>query len=222
MSTESGENPKDRLGALKPPLTLVPPAAIIVGSKVMGLGAKKYGPYNWRQKKVRYTVYLEAAMRHILSALDGEELDPESGQPHVGHAFACMAILLDAKATGNLVDDRPTPGVAGKLIAELTEKAPQEAALRQLIEKVAELSGTTPPPAPRKTLGEMVGIGTLRCLKPDCTITIPHGHTAFPDPRQESYPTNVPVRERYAGQLDERPDCTICGRPCGDDHTAMG
>lgn len=120
--TETGENPKDRLGLKKPPLRLVPPAALLYMAKVMGLGAAKYGPYNWRQKKVRYTVYLEAAMRHILSALDGEEIDPESGQPHVAHAAACMAIVLDAKATGNLVDDRPTPGVAAKLIAEMTEK----------------------------------------------------------------------------------------------------
>jgi len=33
-----------------------------------------------------------------------------------------MGILLDAEATGNLIDDRPTPGPAGKLIEQLTEK----------------------------------------------------------------------------------------------------
>lgn len=120
--SEQGINPKDILGLKKAPLRLFPPAALIIGSKVMALGAAKYGPYNWREKKVRYTVYLEAAMRHILTAQDGEEIDPESGQPHIAHALCCMAILLDARATGNLVDDRPTPGVAGKLIAELTEK----------------------------------------------------------------------------------------------------
>lgn len=105
----------------KPPLRLVPAAALIFMSKVMALGAKKYGPYNWRENKVRYTIYLEAAMRHILSALDGEEIDPESGQPHVAHVASCMAILLDAKATGNLVDDRPIPGAAAYLIKLLTE-----------------------------------------------------------------------------------------------------
>ena len=119
---DDGSNPKDRIGLTKPPLRLIPAPALIKMAMVMGLGASKYGPYNWREKKVRYTVYLEAALRHVFSALDGEEIDPESGQPHTAHAMACMAIILDAQATGNLVDDRPTPGVTAKLIAELTKK----------------------------------------------------------------------------------------------------
>lgn len=122
MATDDGTNPKDLIGEKKPPLWLVPASATIYESKVFALGAKKYGPYNWREKKVRATVYLTAAMRHILSSLDGEDIDPESGQPHIAHARACTGILLDALATGNLVDDRPTKGVAAKLIAELTEK----------------------------------------------------------------------------------------------------
>ena len=121
LSEAFGVNPKDLLGLKKPPLRLVPAAGIIYVSRVMGLGAAKYGPYNWRGNAIRYTVYVEAAMRHLLAALDGEEVDPESGQPHAAHAAACMMILLDAKATGNLVDDRPTPGAAARLLAELTE-----------------------------------------------------------------------------------------------------
>lgn len=117
---DEGVNPKDLLGLKKPPLRLVPAAAIIYMSRVMALGAEKYGPYNWRTKKIRRTVYLEAAMRHMIQALDGEDLDPESGMPHEAHAAACMGILLDALATGNLVDDRPTPGAAAELIRELT------------------------------------------------------------------------------------------------------
>jgi hypothetical protein len=36
--------------------------------------------------------------------------------------MACLAILLDAKATGNLIDDRPTPGCTEKLLKDLTVK----------------------------------------------------------------------------------------------------
>jgi hypothetical protein len=118
----STTNPKDILGMKKPPLRLIPPAGLLHVAKVMGLGATKYGPFNWRDKDVRRSIYLEAAMRHILSDLDGEEIDPESGQPHAAHAASCMLILMDAKATGNLVDDRPKPGATARLIAELTEK----------------------------------------------------------------------------------------------------
>jgi hypothetical protein len=117
-------NPKDLIGDTKPQLQLVPPALSICVSKVMALGAKKYGSFNWRTKKVRHSVYLAAALRHILQALDGEKIDPESGQPHEAHAAACMAILLDAKELGCLVDDLPPPGPAAKLIARLTETKP--------------------------------------------------------------------------------------------------
>jgi hypothetical protein len=115
-------NPKDLLGVLKPQVNLVPSALILRVAKVMELGAKKYGPFNWRTKKVRLTVYAAAAMRHILQLLDGENTDAESNQTHAAHAAACMGILLDAEATGNLIDDRAMAGPAGKLISELTEK----------------------------------------------------------------------------------------------------
>lgn len=113
-----GENPKDRLGVKKARLSLVPAAALIETARVFELGARKYGAYNWRGNAVRQTVYLEAAMRHILAALDGEATDPESGAAHEAHALACMAIILDARATGNLSDDLPPPGAAGRLIRE--------------------------------------------------------------------------------------------------------
>ena len=89
-------NPKDLIGDKKPRLCLVPPALSIYVAKVMVHGAEKYGPFNWRANKVRRTVYLEAALRHILAALDGEDADAESGVPHEAHAAACMGIILDA------------------------------------------------------------------------------------------------------------------------------
>ncbi len=116
-------NPKDAIGDTKPQIHLVPPGALVYTAKVMELGARKYGPYNWRQQPVRRTVYLSALLRHALRALDGEDVDPESGMPHEAHIVACAAIILDAMATGNLLDDRPTPGVAGRLIEDLTERA---------------------------------------------------------------------------------------------------
>lgn len=114
-------NPKDLLGVKKPPLELVPPTALVALAGVMKLGAKKYGPYNWRTRKVKAMVYVGAAQRHLLSFLDGEDVDPESGESHAAHAMACLAIILDAKATGNLVDDRPLPGRAAEMIRERTE-----------------------------------------------------------------------------------------------------
>ena len=117
-----GDNPKDLLGMQKVPLRLVPPALSIFAAKALELGAKKYGPYNWRQNRVLRSIYIEAAMRHLLAALDGEDSDPESGLPHEAHAAACMAILLDAKENGNLIEDRPAPGPASALILKFTNQ----------------------------------------------------------------------------------------------------
>lgn len=115
-------NPKDALGDRKVALELIPPPALIAVAQVFKLGARKYGPYNWRSNKVRAMVYVGAALRHVLSYLDGEHIDPESGESHAAHAMACLAIVLDADATGNLVDDRPTAGVAAQMIRDRTEK----------------------------------------------------------------------------------------------------
>lgn len=117
-------NPKDAFGTKKIPLRFIPWAALASLAYVMHFGAviKGYGWMNWRKHPVLRSVYHEAALRHLLSAMDGEDLDPESGQPHEAHVMACMAILLDAKANVNLIDDRPEPGAFGRLVQELTEK----------------------------------------------------------------------------------------------------
>lgn len=116
-------NPKAAIGALKPSLSLVPSGLMIPLAKVMELGARKYGEANWRSTKVRRKVYLDAALRHIYLALDGEDNDPESGQEHEAHAAACCGIILDAKALGVLIDDRPAPGPAARLIAAAFRKS---------------------------------------------------------------------------------------------------
>lgn len=103
-------NPKDKLGSEKVSLTKFPPIALAHGAHAMMNGADKYGPYNWRGKKVRASIYVDAAMRHWLAWFEGQRTASDSGVHHLGHAMACAAIILDAEATGNLVDDRPIFG----------------------------------------------------------------------------------------------------------------
>ncbi len=117
-----GTNPKDALGIKKAQLNLVPPASVIYQALAMEDGARKYGPYNWRQNKVIASIYVAAAMRHLMAWQDGEENAGDSGKPHLGHALACLGILVDALETGNLVDDRPVKGAASQLIAKFEKK----------------------------------------------------------------------------------------------------
>lgn len=121
LTPDKGINPKDIIGASKPDLSLVPPVAIVHIAEAMGNGASKYGAYNWRDNAVQVMTYLAAAQRHIASYLDGEQVAEDSGVHHLAHAAACMAIVLDAEETGNLMDNRPKPGVTAKVIARLTK-----------------------------------------------------------------------------------------------------
>lgn len=103
-------NPKQAYGDKKPPLHLVPPVAITYMAVALKEGARKYGAYNWRTDDVEAMTYVGAAMRHLGAYLDGENLDPESGNPHLAHALASIAILVDAQESGKLIDNRPPAG----------------------------------------------------------------------------------------------------------------
>lgn len=59
---------------------------------------------------MRASIYYDACRRHLGAWFEGEERDPDSGLPHLAHALACLAILVDARAAGKLVDDRMFPG----------------------------------------------------------------------------------------------------------------
>jgi hypothetical protein len=110
-------NPKDKYGDVKPQLHLVPASSLVASARVFELGAKKYGPFNWRDDPVKLSVYVAAAKRHLDSAFDGQDLDGESGESHFAHVMSCMAILIDAAHCGTLIDDRPPPGNAHELMA---------------------------------------------------------------------------------------------------------
>lgn len=112
-------NPKRAFGVRKPSPQFVPPVAIIEESVVMALGAAKYGAYNWQDDPVDATTYYSAALRHLLSWFSGEDKDQESGASHLAHVRACMAILLDARASGKLIDDRPKCASASDAIERL-------------------------------------------------------------------------------------------------------
>ncbi len=114
-------NPKDRIGLTKVPLHLVPVAGLIHEALAMKDGAAKYGPHNWREHEVLSTIYVAAAMRHIMAWFDGEELAEDSRVHHLGHAKACLGIILDAMENEKLKDDRPLPGAAPRLFSEFTE-----------------------------------------------------------------------------------------------------
>lgn len=105
-------NPKTAVGAKKIPLELVPPSAVHALAEAFSDGAKKYGPYNWREKTISSNIYYGAALRHLTAWWDGEDTAEDSGLNHLHHALACIAMLIDGKSVGKLNDNRPPKGVA--------------------------------------------------------------------------------------------------------------
>lgn len=99
-------NPKDQIAATKLPLELFPSTAIAVGCVAFLEGKLKYGRMNWRAQPVYGSVYFGAMLRHISLWFEGEDFDPDSLVPHLGSGLACNAILVDAGASGTLIDDR--------------------------------------------------------------------------------------------------------------------
>lgn len=121
MSELKPTNPKDAVGATKLPLDLVPATAIAMASLAHLDGALKYGAWNWRDAGVRSSIYVAAAIRHIQKWNNGEECDKDSGVHHLGHALACLNILVDSMAQGNLNDDRPPSVEISRFMDMLTQ-----------------------------------------------------------------------------------------------------
>ncbi len=138
-----GTNPKDILGVAKVSISKIPPSALIHEALAFMDGAKKYDAYNWRKNKVIAHIYVDAALRHISSWFDGEEIAEDSGVHHLGHARACLAILIDAMETGNLVDDRPIAGVTGEIIKRYTNKSPPSSTPKDEVVAMYTTAATT-------------------------------------------------------------------------------
>jgi hypothetical protein len=89
----------------KPPLSLVPKALLEGVAWTLGFGANKYGRDNYKQG-FKYTRLADAVFRHMVSAVNGEDNDPESGRLHLEHAAATLAMMLECNRLSTLEDDR--------------------------------------------------------------------------------------------------------------------
>src|SRR5262245_31056005 len=133
------DNPKTALGLAKVPLHLVPPVSVAYEAMALKDGAKKYGPYNWRQGRITASTYIAACKRHIDSWWDGENEAQDSLVHHLGHAKACLGLLLDALSIGTLNDDRPPKGASSKVQLMFSEKIDVSPAAIQPVDRPLEV-----------------------------------------------------------------------------------
>jgi hypothetical protein len=100
-------NAKTVAGLGKPRFDTVPAIAWLALGEAMQDGARKYGPFNWRDDSITVSVFQNALMRHFIDYfLMGETFAPDSKVHHLAHLMAGCAILLDAQAYDVVNDDR--------------------------------------------------------------------------------------------------------------------
>lgn len=115
-------NPKDLIGSSKLSISMVPFPALAHWASAHMEGNVKYGRFNWRAVGVRSSIYIDAALRHLMKYTDGEDKDPETRVHHLASVMACCAIILDAGACGKLTDDRPPSAPTSELVDDELRK----------------------------------------------------------------------------------------------------
>lgn len=82
-----------RYDAGKIPHELIPTHLLNSTAAVFGYGANKYAAWNWT-KGMPWSKPIGCMKRHLAAIERGEDIDPESGLPHIGHLI-CNALMLE-------------------------------------------------------------------------------------------------------------------------------
>lgn len=87
---------------------LLSPSFLRGTADVLEFGAGKYEPYNWL-KGILFSRVYRAALGHLISWFEGENLDPETGINHLFHAACCIMFLSHYVSSDEFLeyDDRP-------------------------------------------------------------------------------------------------------------------
>jgi hypothetical protein len=102
-----------RYNSGKPDFSLIPLCTLEDEARVWEYGAKKYAPMNWA-KGMPWSAPLASMMRHMAAWQQGQDLDPETGLPHLAHAMCNLRMLTLYSRTFKEGDDRPTQWIGTK------------------------------------------------------------------------------------------------------------
>ncbi len=103
-SNEKGSGARYNQG--KVDYSLIPISTLEDEARVWMYGEGKYKRFNW-MKGMQWSIPLACALRHLAAWQDGEDIDPESGQPHLAHAMCNLRMLTLYSRTYPEGDDRP-------------------------------------------------------------------------------------------------------------------
>ena len=74
-------------------------------TRVLQMGAKKYVSNNWR-KGSDISQLRGCFLRHYIAWVEGEDLDPESGESHLDHAICNLIFMKNVEKNLPSFDDR--------------------------------------------------------------------------------------------------------------------
>lgn len=102
---QAKNEPGKKYDSGKPRYDLLPPDVLAEVVKIITDGAEKYGERNW-EAGMSWSRPFAAAMRHLWAFWDRQNIDPESGSPHLAHAIVNLMFLLAYQGRGVGTDDR--------------------------------------------------------------------------------------------------------------------
>lgn len=103
LAPNPGPGTKNDSGKLR--WSLVPWRAMEPVVRVLMAGSRKYSDDNWLRVPDATRRYLDAALRHLLSYLEGESWDPETGESHLAHCACCLLFLLHFESNPQTKDE---------------------------------------------------------------------------------------------------------------------
>lgn len=89
----------------KPALGLIPPYAMELAGAGFAIGAEKYAAWNWA-KGLEYTKLAGALLRHLEAFLAREDMDEDTGLPHLAGVLCSAMMLADMTIRHPEMDDR--------------------------------------------------------------------------------------------------------------------
>lgn len=99
---------------------LLPPEALAKVARHYGIGARKYAEHNWRGG-YEWSKSYAALQRHANAFWAGEDIDEETGSPHMAavafHALALLTFMDEQPGFDDRFDSRPR--VAQKMLEDL-------------------------------------------------------------------------------------------------------
>ncbi len=97
-----------RYNAGKPRPALISPWAAEGLAKVLLVGSQKYALWNWA-KGLSWVETIDSLERHLIAFKKGEEIDPDTGLPHIDLLMANAMFLSHFQKLNSGTDDRWAP-----------------------------------------------------------------------------------------------------------------